>query len=79
MAVHTGSPKQGQWGQQGQTPNFSHTHARYNVGGKIIFPPAFPQDYVRPELLKKKRTTGRITESTVLIRLKRFTQLILPL
>ena len=30
MAVHTGSPKQGQWGQQGQTPNFSHTHARYN-------------------------------------------------
>ena len=53
MAVHIGSPKQGQWGQQGQTPNFSHTHARYNVGGKIIFPPAFPQDYVRPELLKK--------------------------
>ena len=38
MAVHTGSPKQGQWGQQGQTPNFSHTHAQYNVGGKIIFP-----------------------------------------
>ena len=66
MAVHIGSPKQGQWGQQGQTPNFSHTHARYNVGGKIIFPPAFPQDYVRPELLKKTHDR-RITESTVLL------------
>ena len=27
MAVHTGSPKQGQWGQQGQTP-ISHTRTR---------------------------------------------------
>ena len=30
MAVHTGSPKQGQWGQQGQPLFFSHTCVRYN-------------------------------------------------
>ena len=78
MAVHTGSPKQGQWGQQGQTP-ISQTRTRDIIRWENHLSPAFPQDYVRPELLKKKRTTGRITESTVLIRLKRFTQLILPL
>ena len=78
MAVHTGSPKQGQWGQQGQTP-ISHTRTRDIIRWENHLSPAFPQDYVRPELLKKKRTTGRITESTVLISLKRFPQLILPL
>ena len=78
MAVHTGSSKQGQWGQQGQTP-ISHTRTRDIIRWENHLSPAFPQDYVRPKLLKKKRTTGRITESTVLIRLKRFTQLILPL
>jgi hypothetical protein len=40
MAVHTGSPKQGQWGQQGQTP-ISHTRTRDIIGGKIIFPLPF--------------------------------------
>ena len=65
MAVHTGSPKQGQWGQQGQTP-ISHTRTRDIIRWENHLSPAFPQDYVR--------TTGRITESTVLIRLKRFTK-----
>ena len=32
MAVHTGSPKQGQWGQQGQTP-ISHTRMRVPIKG----------------------------------------------
>ena len=80
MAVHTGSPKQGQWGQQGQTP-ISHTRTRDITRWENHLSPAFPQDYIRPELLKKnaimttlKCTTGRITESTVLIRLKRFTK-----
>ena len=72
MAVHTGSPKQGQWGQQGQTP-ISHTRTRDIIRWENHLSPAFPQDYVRPELLKKN-ARQRITESTVLIRLKRFTQ-----
>lgn len=52
MAVHTGSPKQGQWGQQGQTP-ISHTRTRDIIRWENHLSPAFPQDYVRPELLKK--------------------------
>ena len=72
MAVHTGSPKQGQWGQQGQTP-ISHTRTRDIIRWENHLSPAFPQDYVRPELLKKN-ARQRITESTVLIRLKRFTK-----
>ena len=58
MAVHTGSPKQGQWGQQGQTP----------------ISPGLPTGLYPAGTSEKKRTTGRITESTVLIRLKRFTK-----
>ena len=73
MAVHIGSPKQGQWGQQGQTPNFSHTHARYNWVGKSSFP-CLPTGLCPAGTSEKKRTTGRITESTALIRLKRFTK-----
>ena len=72
MAVHTGSSKQGQWGQQGQTP-ISHTRTRDIIRWENHLSPAFPQDYVRPELLKKTHDR-RITESTVLIRLKRFTK-----
>ena len=52
MAVHTGSPKQGQWGQQGQTP-ISHTRTRDIIRWENHLSPAFPQDYVRLELLKK--------------------------
>ena len=52
MAVHTGSSKQGQWGQQGQTP-ISHTRTRDIIRWENHLSPAFPQDYVRPELLKK--------------------------
>ena len=48
MAVHTGSPKQGQWGQQGQTLIRWENHLS----------PAFPQDYVRLELLKKNARQG---------------------
>ena len=53
MAVHTGSPKQGQWGQQGRDPN-SHTRTRDITRWENHLSPAFPQDYIRPELLKKK-------------------------
>ena len=52
MAVHTGSSKQGQWGQQEQTP-ISHTRTRDIIRWENHLSPAFPQDYVRPELLKK--------------------------
>ena len=73
MAVHTGSPKQGQWGQQGQTP-ISHTRTRdITRWGKSSFP-CLPTGLYPAGTSEKKRTTGRITESTVLIRLKRFTK-----
>ena len=55
MAVHTGSPKQGQWGQQGQTP-ISHTRTRDITRWENHLSPAFPQDYIRPEPSEKKRT-----------------------
>ena len=57
MAVHIGSPKQGQWGQQGQTP-ISHTRTRDIIRWENHLSPACPQDYVRPELLKKNARQG---------------------
>ena len=57
MAVHTGSPKQGQWGQQGQTP-ISHTRTRDINRGENQLSPAFRKDCIRPELLKKNARQG---------------------
>ena len=57
MAVHIGSPKQGQWGQQGQT-QISHTRTRDIIRWENHLSPAFPQDYVRPELQKKNARQG---------------------
>lgn len=51
MAVHTGSPK------QGQTP-ISHTRTRDIIRWENHLSPAFPQDYVRLELLKKNARQG---------------------
>ena len=73
MAVHTGSPKQGQWGQQGQTP-ISHTRTRDVIRWENHLSPCLPTGLCPAGTSEKKRTTGRITESTVLIRLKRFTK-----
>ena len=41
MAVHTGSPKQGQWGQQGQTP-ISHTRTRDVIRWENHLSPCLP-------------------------------------
>ena len=54
MAVHTGSPKQGQWGQQGQTP-ISHTRTRDIIRWENHLSPAFPQYNDRQELMKKTK------------------------
>ena len=57
MAVHTGSPKQGQWGQQGQTP-ISHTRTRDIIRWENHLSPCLPTGLC-PAGTSEKKTHDR--------------------